>query len=38
MVNVPPRSSSDGVPFKQDQTETAGWPGAWLTGVGGGQF
>ena len=38
MVNVPPRTGSNGVPFKQDQPESAGWPGAWLTGVGGGQF
>jgi len=33
MVNAPPRSGSNGVPFTQNQQESAGWPGARLTGV-----
>jgi hypothetical protein len=38
MVNAPPRSRGNGVPFTQDRPESAGWPGAWLTGVPAGNF
>jgi hypothetical protein len=38
MVNASPRSGSNGIPFTQDQPESAGWPGAWLTGVPAGNF
>jgi hypothetical protein len=33
MVNAPPPSGSNGVPFTQDRPESAGWPLAWPTGV-----
>jgi hypothetical protein len=32
MVNAPPPST--GVSFARDAPASAGWPGAWLTGVG----
>jgi hypothetical protein len=38
MVNAPARGSGNDVPFTPDQPESAGWPGAWLTGVGRGNF
>ena len=38
MVNGPPRGGRNGAPFTQDRPESAGWPGAWLTGVPAGNF
>jgi hypothetical protein len=38
MVNGPPRSRSNCVPFTQDQPESAGWPAHGRLGAAGGQF